>query len=228
MWRFENIMNPIRATLAQLLPPRDNPNGLMVVRPAAPAQPVLWDPRPHGQPPHASTIYRHLVDSVKKRMRMKIDATTARVAIPALRSMTEQAKLATEYQTSINALSLSELEREVRLAELEQRKLELSIQRRQHQHLEGLRLQKEQLALQAEISTLQRQIADQQRPPEPRLTPAQQKFLKKTEVEEQLQQLRVDEARALQRATGDLEKRRLQNIYANRRERLMEQLEKYL
>jgi hypothetical protein len=161
-------------------------------------------------------------------MRMKIDAKTAEVAIPTLRSMTEQAKLATEYQTSLNALSLSELEREVRLAELEQRKLELAVQGRQHRHLEGLRLHKEELALQADITALQRQIADQRRPQEPKLTPAQQKFLRKAEAEEQLQQLRADEARALRTATSEMEKRRLLNIYANRRERLMDQLEKYL
>jgi hypothetical protein len=200
----------------------------VVLRRAAPAQPVLWDPRPHGQPPHVSTIYRHLIDSVKKRMRMKIDAKTARVAIPTLHSMTQQAKLATEYQTSINALSLSQLEREVRLAELEQRKLELAVQGRQYRHLEGLRLHKEELALQADITALQRQIVDQLRPQEPKLTPAQQKSLRKAETEVQLQQLRADEARALRTATSEMEKRRLLNIYANRRERLMDQLEKYL
>src|SRR5580658_10049637 len=115
MWK---IMNNIRTALAQLLPPENRQGGPLVNKPGAPS-PVFWDPRPHAQPPHASTIYRHLIDSIKKRMRMKIDAKTAEVAIPTLRSMTEQAKLATEYQTSRNALSLSELEREVRLAELE-------------------------------------------------------------------------------------------------------------
>jgi len=43
-----------------------------------------------------------------------------------------------------------------------------------------------------------------------------------------LQQLNAEEANAVQRGTSELEKRRLQNMYAGRRDRLMEELEKYL
>ena len=71
----------------------------------------------------------------------------------------------------------------------------------------------------------------QQQPPatsEPKLTAEQQRLLKKAEIEAQLNRLKFDETVAVAQADGELEKRRLQNIYANRREQLMEQLEKYL
>ena len=40
--------------------------------------------------------------------------------------------------------------------------------------------------------------------------------------------LRAEEAGALQKTTSELEKRRMQNMYAGRRDRLMDQLEKQL
>ena len=229
-------MRNTREAVAELWPARDKPaqRHLMVLK-ETPVEPVLWDPRPHGRVSQP-TIFGHFVDSLKKRMRMSIDGRIARVAIPTLRTITEQAKLAVEYQTSLNALSLAEVEREVRLAEIEQKKLELASQRRQHQALEGMRLQKEQLSLQKdhiafrlEIATLRRQLKEQRQPAAaPKPTPAQQKLIKRAEVEAQLEELRAEEAKALQRATSELEKRRFQNMYTHRRDRLMEELEKYL
>lgn len=159
---------------------------------------------------------------------MKIDGKTARVAIPVLRTLTEQAKLAMEYRANLVALGLAEFERELKVAEFEQRKRELATQRRHHEQLAELRLNRERLALQLEIATIQRQIQEQRQPPTPKLTPGQQKVLKKAEIEDELHRLRIEEARAVQHAPNELEKRRIQNMYAGRRERLMEQLEKYL
>jgi hypothetical protein len=62
----------------------------------------------------------------------------------------------------------------------------------------------------------------------PKLTPEQQRLLKKAEIEEQLQRLKTDEVQAVEKTTSELERRRLQNMYAARRDRLMEELEKYL
>jgi hypothetical protein len=53
-------------------------------------------------------------------------------------------------------------------------------------------------------------------------------LLKKTEIEGELQRLRTEEGQALQRGMSELEKRRLQNMYAGRRDELMMQLEKHL
>ena len=189
--------------------------------------PARWDQRQQGRNAPA-TIWNHFVDSFRKRRLMKIDGKTARVAIPVLRTLTEQAKLAMEYRASLVALSLAETERELKAAELEQRNRELATQRRHHEQLAEIRLNRERLALQLEIATLQRQIQEQRQPPTPKLTAGQQKLLKKAEIEEELHRLRVEEARALQQAPNELEKRRIQNMYAARRDRLMEQLEKYL
>ena len=64
--------------------------------------------------------------------------------------------------------------------------------------------------------------------PEPRLTPEQQRLLKRAELEQALQRLKMDEAEALEKAETDPEKRRIQNMYAGRRGQLTEQLERNL
>lgn len=64
--------------------------------------------------------------------------------------------------------------------------------------------------------------------PEPKLTAAQQRLLKRAELEQALQRLKLDEAEALQKADGELERRRIQNMYAGRRSQLTEQLEENL
>ena len=136
--------------------------------------------------------------------------------------------MATAYQTSVSSLVVAEIEREVRLAELELRKLEIAAQRRQLLQLEYLRTEKEQLALNLDIARLKRDLRETKARKPAQITAAQQKLLKKREIEDQIQQLAIEASRAAQRATTELEKRRLQNIYANRRERLAEELEKYI
>ena len=64
---------------------------------------------------------------------------------------------------------------------------------------------------------------------EPQVTPAQQRLLKKIQLEEQLQKLDAEQHRAeQQQGRTEPEKRRIQNMYHARRERLLEELEKYL
>jgi hypothetical protein len=224
----KRLMKGLKRQITQLLARNESRRGqALVVNPPQTRHPALFNAYPDTQS-RPRTMAGHFVDSFKRRTHLKIDGKTAQAALPTLRTLTEQAKLATEYQASLDALNLAEHEREVKQAELEQRKLELATQRKQHQRLEQKRLQKEQLCLQLEISTLQGQIQEQERPPEPKLSAAQQKLLKKAEIEGQLQQLRADEVRALEGAANDLEKRRLQNIYAAKREQLMQQMEKHI
>ncbi len=66
------------------------------------------------------------------------------------------------------------------------------------------------------------------RPPDPKLTPAQQRLLKRTELEQDLQRLKLEEVEALQKAESEPERRRIQNMYAGRRGEISEQLEKNL
>ena len=84
------------------------------------------------------------------------------------------------------------------------------------------------MAIRVEIARMRREMRDASAPSEPRLTPVQQRAIKKAEIEQQFQTLQVEEAKALQRAATEVEKRRLQNMYASRRDRLMEELEKHL
>ena len=223
------MRNPM-PVLRRTMPPRHNPTRgqLVPMRTMPEPEPVVWDPRPQDQFAKPPTILDHLLNSWKRRMHLRIDGRAARTALPTLRIITEQAKLATEYQAALNSLSTTQVEREVRLAELELRRLELAGQKRQHQRLEGLRLRKEQLALQLDIAVLTQQIHEQRQAPATKLTAQQQKAVKKAEIEEQLQQLRAEAIRAVRQADDEPEKRRLQNMYNGRRDRLMEQLEKYL
>ena len=223
-------MKNFAPALHGVMPIRDNPTGgqLRPVRTVAQQELMVWDPRPQDQFAKPQTIIQHLLNTLKKRAHLRIDRKAARSALPTLRIMAEQAKLATEYQTALNSLSFSQLERDVRLAELEQRRLELAALRRQHQRLEPLRLRKEQLSLQLEITTLTRQIREQRQPPTAKLTAQQQRALKKAEIEEQLQQLRTEAIRAVEHCADEPERRRVQNMYSGRRDRLMEELEKYL
>ena len=68
-------------------------------------------PAARGYPTVPPTVFGHYTAAVKKRLHMKIDGKTAQTSLPVLRAMTEQARLATEYQQSINALIVSEAER---------------------------------------------------------------------------------------------------------------------
>ena len=219
-------MKPIRQNITRVVGASDPPSANQVILSSA-QENTRWLANSPQRNSHG-TIWTHFVESFKKRRHMKIEGKTAKVAIPVLRILAQQAKLALEYQSSLMALSLGETEREVRLAELNLRKIEVAAQRRQYEQTADARTNKERLALQLEIATLERQIQEQRQPLPPKLSPAQQRLLKKNEIEEDLQRLRADEARALRQAVTEPEKRRVQNMYATRRDRLMEQLEKFL
>ena len=70
-------------------------------------------------------------------------------------------------------------------------------------------------------------------PPTPRddrptLTPQQQRRLRRLEIEDQLRELDQLEAEALQNARGEADRKRIANMYADKREELREQLAKNL
>ena len=178
-------------------------------------------------------VFNHFY--VADRLRLRIDGHTARVASVALKSQAEHLKLVNEYQAAINTFRQADMERRVKAAELRQRMEEIVFQRRANQRLQGLRLENERfglhrdrLAIRLEIAKLRKELREAGVRPEPKLSPAQQRALKKAEVEDQLQGLIREEAVAMQRAAAEPEKRRLQNMYANRRDQLMEQLENLL
>jgi hypothetical protein len=176
----------------------------------------------------APSLIGHQIQALRDRIRLKIDQKTTLAVTAALRIQGEQLKLANEFQASLNTQQIADVEREVRLDELEQKREEIAIQRQQNQALFELRLRRDRLALQAEMVRFHKEIQDARRRPEPKPNPTQQRLKKKAEIEADIQRLRDDEAVALGNGNSELEKRRIQNMYSDRRDRLMEQLEKYL
>jgi hypothetical protein len=201
---------------------------LMVVGPGRPpARHPAWQ-APVVMPAKPPSLLGHYLTGVKDRIRLRIDGQTARIASAAVRDQTEQLRLMNEYHSAINASRLADLERQVKAAELQQRMEQIATQQWENQQLQALRVHRERLAIRLEIATLRRQLQELRQGQPVQLTPAQQRLVKKAEIEEQMQQLRIEEDRAVQRAIDDLEKRRLQNMYNGRREQLTEQLEKFI
>jgi hypothetical protein len=64
--------------------------------------------------------------------------------------------------------------------------------------------------------------------PEPKFTPDQQRRLKRMEIEDKLRELDRMEEEALKNGRGDLDRMRAQNMYADKREELREQLARHL
>lgn len=86
---------------------------------------------------------------------------------------------------------------------------------------------------QADAAEHRKRLQDLTNPPapppiEPKLTAAQQRILKKAELEQELHRLKADETDAFSKAGSEAERRRVQNMYASRRDQLTQQLEKYL
>ncbi len=82
----------------------------------------------------------------------------------------------------------------------------------------------------ADAAEQKKRIEDLQHPAalEPKLTPSQQRLLKKAELQQELQRLTTDEADAVGKTTSEPEKKRIHNMYASRRDQLMQQLERFL
>jgi hypothetical protein len=219
-----SIKEAIRSLFAEPEPPTSH--GEVVVRPTV--TPSRLAPRPERRPIAGLSVSEHHRQAWHEREHLRIERKNARAALETLQVVTEQAKAATEYQHALNTMAVAQAERDVRLSELAQRRREVELQRRHSDALAGLRLQKDRTAIQLEIARMHKEMRDLQRPPERQLTPAQERALKRLETEQRLQQLRDDEARALKRAAGELERRRVQNLYSRRQERLMEELEEYL
>ncbi len=185
----------------------------------------------HYSPPIALPkpgLLRHYLSTIEERLHMRIERRRAAAALPTLRLLTEQAKLAAEYQNSINAMRVSELEREVKTAELLQKKSDLTSQRTQSDKLANARFQRERLALQVEIAALRRQVREQRNPAQAVTTAAERRLQRKREIEQQIERLRAEETQALKPGTSELEQRRIKNMYSARRDELMEQLEEFL
>jgi hypothetical protein len=129
-----------------------------------PPLPVHWDEeqirsvaRRYQEQP---TVVRHYIDSVRRRFVYNQNQQTAQARIKFLGTVIEELKLAKEYQEACDDLSLHDLEREIRLLELELKRNDLRDRAGKEQQLRDLRHE-------LEIARLQQDIEKIRIPPSP-------------------------------------------------------------
>jgi hypothetical protein len=172
----------------------------------------------------------HYIEALKQRFIIRTDERTAQVRTHFLRGQIEHLELGKQYQVLLNDLRAMEAEQEVRLLRIQAERRDLQVRGQQSEALDELRLQKERLAIELEIEQLksQKQAIGKVQQPEERLTPEQQRRLKRMEIEERIERLDRQEEAALRKARDDGDRIRIQNMYADKRGELRDELAKYL
>lgn len=175
-------------------------------------------------------LLTHYVLNLKRRFLVSTEDRTARVRTGLLRTHIEQLELGKQYQNLINDLKALEREQENRLLRLELENRELLCKRDQAETLEKLRARKDRLSIELESAELRAKKRGIKNPPSPgpSFSPEQQRRLKRIDIEEKLRELDRLEQAGVKAARDEDERRRLKNIYADKREELFEQLSKYL
>lgn len=197
--------------------------------------PATWNEQEITQqlrqaPRQSPSMLAYYFTRLKDRYLLNQDTRTTAVRSRFLQQKIEELKLTRDLQSVMNDLSALAIEREVRVRKIQVERLDLDSKIHNHARLGRLQLDRDRLQLEFDVAVLRRKIREENNQPaaDHKLSPTQQKLLKKAEIEEQLQRLKTEELQALQKATSELEKRRVQNMYAARRDQLMEQMEKYL
>lgn len=174
----------------------------------------------------------HFIFSVKARMIMNQDLKTAQKRLQLITSVVQLFKLNKELQDVLQELHMAEKEFEIKQIEQDIRRDDASSRLESERTLRELRKQRDELALKKEISQLQSDIgiisAPASVPSEQKLTPDQQRRLKRMEIEDKLKELDRKQEEALKSARTDEDRMRLENMYADKRQELHEQLSKYL
>jgi hypothetical protein len=175
-------------------------------------------------------VLSHVVSSLKSRMILNQDLKTAQQRLKLMASVIEVFKLNKELHGVLHEIHLDEKEFEIKQIEVQIRKEDAQSNLKAEVQLRALRKQRDELQLKKEIAQLQQEIKTVDRPPptEGRLTPEQQRKLKRAEIEDKLRELNRLEEEALKNARSEEERVRIQNMHADKREELREQLSKYL
>jgi hypothetical protein len=176
-------------------------------------------------------ILAHAVSSIKSRMILNQDLKTAQARLKLVASVIEVFKLNRELQSILHDIHLEENEFEIKKIENQTRKEDAQAKLKSEATLRDLRKQRDELQLRKEISQLQQDIKVVENPAgsqQPTISPEQQRRLKRMETEDKLRELEKQEATAVKNARSDEERVRAQNMYADRRLELEEQLSKYL
>ena len=195
--------------------------------------PEVWDERIIGQQlvqasKQSPAVLAHYVDAVKERFIRRQDAKTAIVNIEYFKRLVEAGHLARDYKGICNDLEAMKLEQQIRLGELEVKKLKLDGEKANIEEIERLKRELEKERLQLEMAKLRKEKEDLQGSREPKLSSEQQRRLKRIEIEDRLRELDRLEEEALKNARSDEDRVRVQNMYADKREELREQLSRYL
>jgi vacuolar-type H+-ATPase subunit I/STV1 len=179
-----------------------------------------------GQSP---AVVAHYLDSVKTRWVLNQNDKTAAMRARFLKTKVEELNLFKQGQQIMVDLEALALEREKRLKTLQLENAQLDETIRTRSEREKLVALKEQRQLELDIARIEAEIsALKNPPPEARPSPEQQRRLKRVEIEDKLAELDRLEAAACTKARDEEERLRLQNMYADRREELREQLARYL
>ena len=164
----------------------------------------------------------HVVKSIKARMITGQDIKTAQKRLKLIAGVVELFKLNREMQGILHDIHLAEKDFEInkvnRQITLEGAQSKLTAERQLRGRLDQLALQKEMLELEQAIDKIKNVPA-----PEPKLSPEQQRRLKRMEIEDRILELDRQEQNDLKTARDDNDRVRIQNRYEHRREELNEQ-----
>lgn len=167
-------------------------------------------------------VLSHVVKSIKARMITGQDIKTAQKRLKLIAGVVELFKLNREMQGILHDIHLAEKDFEInkvnRQITLEGAQSKLTAERQLRGRLDQLALQKEMLELEQAIDKIKNVPA-----PEPKLSPEQQRRLKRMEIEDRILELDRQEQNDLKTARDDNDRVRIQNRYEHRREELNEQ-----
>jgi hypothetical protein len=171
----------------------------------------------------------HYVSSVMDRFVLRQTDQTAKVRSQFLRTQIDQLKLAKEFHTALDDLTLHQIERDIRQRGLEIERQDLDNKQQQQQELTALQHQQEKLRVQLEIARLSRQIKEEEIPPPlPVSNPVDERAQKRSFHEAEIARKREAKARAVDQAPTEEDKARVANMYDDSIEREMAELSKFL
>lgn len=199
--------------------------------------PAVWDEQAiTRQLAHAKRqpqLLTYYVDVLKQRFILNVEDRTAQVRTQFLRRHVEELQVGKEYKVLIHDLQAMEVEQGNRLLRLGLERRDLEAKHQQAEELDGLRLEKDRLAIEVEIAELRAkmQAIETPTPPPPienRLSPEQQRRIRRMEIEDKLRELDRLEADAVKASKNDEDRLRIENMYTDKRQELHEQLSKFL
>ena len=168
---------------------------------------------------------------VKQRLALRSQERIIRQSHGILRAETEQVRLMSEYQSAIDAHRRLPYEQRLKLDEMEFKLQELEQQRQASKRLSPLRTEVEELSLRVQIAKHRKELDQLMNPAEAapaRLSPSQQRMMKRLEVEDERRHLAVRKHEATKSASSEEERMRIENLYDQRDQELLDELRRYL